>query len=232
MKLKIVKVVAYSALAVFINTASAIQLVDVDESKPMAMSISSTNPTIIRAQGTKIVEITAGQNYAAISEDSNGNAILTPQTLNPFTAFVSLENGQIMNLLLVPKDLPGDTIILKTDAQQASRVLFNEMEYTKAIKYMLFVTATGDEVSGITKKKINKEIKLWKEAKLFHTDTHEADDIEGKRFVLTNVSDKPLVVREEEFHRNGTLGVSIVKHALSPGESTQIFVIERIGARS
>ena len=166
-----------SVLTLGAFSAHAVNLIELNEGKSTMLQISLAQPTLIRGQGVKLKEITVADTSATISKDSMGNAVLTPLTPEPFTVYVTLDSGEIANLLLVPRKIPGDSIVINKPANSQLRSIQSEMEFTQALKYMLFIAVTGDEISGVTKKRVGKEVKLWREVRFIHEATHEARDI-------------------------------------------------------
>jgi conjugal transfer pilus assembly protein TraK len=51
----------------------------------------------------------------------------------------------------------------------------------------------------------------------------------GEKYLLTNISNEPMVLAEQEFDREqgDVVGVSIESHNLRPGESTNVFVLRQ-----
>lgn len=74
---------------------------------------------------------------------------------------------------------------------------------------------------------IGREVALRQEARFTLVRAYEWRGLAGEAYLLTNVSDRPIVLADTEFDREGVLGVSVENRDLGPGESTNVFVIRR-----
>ena len=95
---------------------------------------------------------------------------------------------------------------------------------------MLIAMAGERTPSDLRVDEVNRPLQLWAEARLVLLRTYEGRGFVGETYRLTNVSQRPMVLAEEEFDREdaGVVAVSIETHQLAPGESTYVFAI-RLG---
>ena len=77
---------------------------------------------------------------------------------------------------------------------------------------------------------VNRPVQLWAEARFTLTRLFEGRGLVGERYLLTNVSEQPMVLAEAEFDRadGQVLAVAIETHNLRPADSTSVYVI-RLG---
>ena len=89
------------------------------------------------------------------------------------------------------------------------------------------VTQALSSVPDVRVEEVNQPVQLWAEAHFALMRTYEGRDLTGEKYLLTNVSQEPMVLSEEEFDRDGgdVVAVSIETHNLAPGESSNVFVI-------
>jgi len=49
--------------------------------------------------------------------------------------------------------------------------------------------------------------------------------LKGEKYLLTNTSDKPMVIDERELYRRGVVAIAIEKPELKPAETTAVYVV-------
>ena len=76
---------------------------------------------------------------------------------------------------------------------------------------------------------VNRPVQLWTESRFTLLRVYEGRSLVGEKYLLTNISNEPMVLAEQEFDREqgDVLGVSIETHNLRPGDSTNVFVIRQ-----
>jgi len=52
--------------------------------------------------------------------------------------------------------------------------------------------------------------------------------LRGEKYLLTNTSDKSMVIDERELYRRGVLAVSVERPELKPAETTAVYVISEV----
>jgi conjugal transfer pilus assembly protein TraK len=150
----------------------------------------------------------------------------------PINLFVS-SGKATYTLILKRVDMPSDTIVIvdrtlrQPLAATSSRVAGSAPNHERSLKAMLFAMA-GDEVpSELSVEEVVRSVQLWAEARFMLLTTYEGQGLAGEKYRLTNISQDPMVLTEEEFDRDGgdVIAVSVENHHLGPGESTNVFVI-------
>lgn len=150
----------------------------------------------------------------------------------PVNLFVSSQHATY-TLVLRRSDTPADTIVIRDKsprkAQQPSSPDARQTSHVRSIKAMLVAMSSDRVPSDIRVEEVNRPIQLWAEARFSLVRLFEGRGLIGERYLLTNVSDQPMVLAEQEFDREtgGVLGVSIETHNLRPGESTTVYVIRQ-----
>jgi conjugal transfer pilus assembly protein TraK len=156
----------------------------------------------------------------------------------PVNLFVS-SGKATYTLILKRVDMPADTIVIvdrsirrassSTDSVLSGRPAMN---HERALKAML-VAMAGDTPSDMRVEEVNRPLALWAEAQFVLLRTYDSRGLIGEVYRLTNVSNGPMVLAEEEFDREraDVVAVSVETQQLDPGESTNVFVI-RLGEAS
>jgi conjugal transfer pilus assembly protein TraK len=70
----------------------------------------------------------------------------------------------------------------------------------------------------------NEIVPLWTEALFVLTRVIDGP-LKGEKYLLTNTSANAMVIDERELYRRQVIAISITKPQLSPGETTEVFVI-------
>lgn len=152
-------------------------------------------------------------------------------------------------LVLRRADTPADTIVIRDrtakvtaaigpgHAGSVSAPLGSSANHVRALKALLVAMASDRTPSDVRIEELNQPIQLWAEARFSLIRRFESRDLVGERYLLTNVSDRIMVLAEQEFDRpdnadgGHVLGIAVETHNLRPGESTAVYVIRRGGTR-
>ena len=156
------------------------------------------------------------------------------QSVKPVNLFVSSQHATY-TLLLRRSDTPADTIVVRdktprqAKADGSSNSAGRQPQHVRSLKAMLVAMASDRLPTDIRAEEVNRPIQLWAEAKFSMTRLYEGRGLVGERYILTNVSNKDMVLAEQEFDREtgGVLGVAIENHNLRPGDSTAVYVIRQ-----
>ena len=147
------------------------------------------------------------------------------------TLFVGDDQGQTYKIILVPKSIPGEEILLQPPrARDVSTATGagapgKTLSYQRRAKDMTLQMADETPRARVQKTVVNQEIPLWKEGRLLLVSRVMADGVVGETFRLTNVSPSPMVLAEQELYRKGVRTVAIEFHTLAPGEGTDIYIV-------
>ena len=148
-------------------------------------------------------------------------------------------------LVLRRSDRPADTIVIrdKTPRQAAPSGVSNigplgpSANHVRAMKAMLVAMASDRVPADMRVDEVNRPMQLWAEARFSLMRRYEGRGLLGEKYLLQNVSSALMVLAEQEFDREDSpaggqvVGVAVENHNLRPGESTNVFVIRRGGAR-
>jgi conjugal transfer pilus assembly protein TraK len=151
----------------------------------------------------------------------------------PINLFIST-NKATYTLILRRVDMPADTIVLKDRLfQQAAtplpRLGGTSPSHVRALKQMLNAMASDRVGPEVRVEEVNRPVQLWTESRFTLLRLYEGRGLIGEKYLLTNISNEPMMLAEQEFDRaeGDVLGVSIESHNLRPGESTNVFVLRQ-----
>ena len=153
----------------------------------------------------------------------------------PVNLFVSTA-GATYTLLLRRADVPADTIVirdktprqLKSDAAASLQGPAGRTAgHVRVLKTMLVAMASDRVPPDVRVDEVNQPKPLWAEARLTLMRLYEGRGLIGEKYLLTNVSDAPMVLAEQEFDRaeGNVVAISIENLNLRPGDSTNIYII-------
>lgn len=248
------------ALAFIDPPVHALQLVDARDGVTAEASISLKEPTRIRIDGAAITDVfgnihsTSCGSPAAANGAGGSGAPIHPSgeivlecdrdkgevyvkpagsSTKPVNLFVS-SGSATYTLLLKPVDMPADTIVIRDKTprqlQPQPGAGGRSPNHIRSLKAML-VAMAGDRVpADIRVDEVNRAVQLWVEARMSLMRLYEGRGLIGEKYLLTNISDQPMVLAEPEFDRDdgNVVAISIESHNLKSGESTSVYVI-RLG---
>lgn len=157
----------------------------------------------------------------------------------PINLFVASDRATY-TLLLKKQDVPADTIVIRDKSPRLGLESVNGRgipdsltgrtpAHLREIKRMAIAMASDRVGPDIRVEEMARPVKLWQEANFTLMRQYEGRGYVGEKYLLTNVSDAPMVLSEQEFDRDGddVAAVAVETHNLRPGESTNVHVIRR-----
>jgi conjugal transfer pilus assembly protein TraK len=157
-----------------------------------------------------------------------------PQGTGTVTLFVTDDQGTTYTLLLLPRAIAGEDILITPPVASASGATSPKTRaatHDRQIKDLVLIMAdesaspaSGDVVA------VNKEIPLWREARLVLVSRLVQGAFVGEKYRLLNVSGAPMVLAEQELYRKGVEAVAVQHHNLAPQEATDIFIVRDRGS--
>jgi conjugal transfer pilus assembly protein TraK len=155
---------------------------------------------------------------------------LTGEQTGTVTLFVTDELGVNYKIVLVPRPIGAEDIILRPPAEKVvvkKGADGKATSYQRRVKDLIVVMADEESAAAanVERVNVNKEIPLWQEARLVLVARFNEADIVGEKYRLTNVSGVAMVLAEQELYRRGVRAISIKNQALGPGEATDIYIV-------
>jgi conjugal transfer pilus assembly protein TraK len=188
--------------------------------------VSRHEPNLITVDGRKIRRIYGAEGLFTIKpEPDTGAAWIKPTSDKPMmSAYITDEDGQHYKLLLKVEDIPAETIIIKGRGTSSGYLAMSKKNEPRNDDILNTTVAlfNGD---GDSK---HDTIPLWKGTRFELVKVFELRGIRGETYVLTNLSDKQIIMDEREFYRNGVQSVAIENSTLEAGQSTRIFIVSEV----
>ena len=224
------------------NQVDATQLIENSNNQHVQVNISARETNRLAIEGRRIVNVVPGQAGMLKAKKDEAQGVLyfalDPEfsAAGTVTLFVDDDQGITYKLILVPRAISAEEIILRPPvdksaaAQRAVTADGRAASYERRIKDVMLVM-TDDELPDNAAEKIdvNKEVPLWKEGRLILASQYLMGNFVGEKYKLTNVSSSDMILVEQELYRRGVRAVSVKNQTLAPGDATDIYIVrERI----
>jgi conjugal transfer pilus assembly protein TraK len=212
----------------------ATQIVEQSDKQPVQVNVSAREANRLAVEGRRIASVVPAQPglVSAKKDETQGVMYftLTGEQTGTVTLFVTDELGINYKIVLVPRPIGAEEIILRPPAEKlvAKKGADGKAtSYQRRAKDLIVVMADEEAAAAanVERVKVNKEIPLWQEARLVLVARFNDTDIVGEKYLLTNVSGAPMVLVEQELYRRGVRAISIKNQTLGPGEATDIYIV-------
>lgn len=222
-----IRILLATLLASSLDAHSA-QVITGKPDDTLSATVSRSEPTMIRVDGHRIRRVFGAEGDFLVTPDKDaGTAYIKPAAdKQAFSVFVSDESGRTWKLLLSVADGPSDSIIIKGKPEPGNKAPGRDMARNQAIKRVLLALESSDE-TDMESRATNELVPLWKEAMFVLVKVVDGP-LRGEKYMLTNTSDKPMVIDERELYRRGVVAVSVEKPELKPAETTAVYVISEV----
>lgn len=146
------------------------------------------------------------------------------------TVFVSDEKGVTYKLILVPRPVAGEEILIRPPSEKvtpSSRAAADgrTVSYQRRIKDLMLVMADDELKDSVETIAVNKEVPLWKEGRLILVAKYMDGGVVGEKYRLTNVSPSEMLLVEQELYRRGVRAIAVEHHTLMQGDGTDIYIV-------
>ena len=223
-------------LSLLAAEAGATQLIEHADRGHVSVNISASETNRLAIEGRRIAHVVpsvkgvlAGQKDEALGAYyfTLANASPHPGTV---TVFVSDEKGLTYKLILVPRPMAGEEIIIRPPEEKmppSSRAVTGgrALSYQRRIKDLMLVMADDELKDRVEAVAVNQEVALWKETRLVLLAKYLDSDMVGEKYQLSNVSPSPMLLVEQELYRQGVRAVSVQHHTLMPGDGTDVYIV-------
>lgn len=231
------------------TSAHASQLVSNADKQAVNVNISVAEANRLTVQGRRILSIVPSQvGVIDYVKDEDAGAFFfgprkdvagkPPETgAGNVTLFVTDDQAVNYRIVAVPRPgLAAEDIVIEPPQPKAggssiapsggARSDGRAASYQRRIKDLILMMA--DETSygvQVDKQEVNKEVPLWQEARLVFLAKYLESEVVGEKYRLTNVSPKDMLIVEQELYRKGVRAVSVRSMTLSPGDSTEVYIV-------
>lgn len=228
--MKILKIICAALfLCVLSQNAYALQVLSPQEGESVFVNISKSELNMIQFPFEGIRVYTSSQK---LDIKVHGRSILVAMTdkneVKPQEMFLSTPYGTYL-LMLVPKSVPAETIIMniaRANEEEADD-WERESDYVKRIKELVKALYLGTPPPGYAIKEEKSDTSVWESVEQTLTMKMVGSGMVGEIHDLTNHGNKLVRISENEFYREGILAVSISSNELAPQQKEQIYIVRR-----
>ena len=219
-----------------VSRTDAAQLIENSDTQSVQVNVSARETNRLSIAGRRIANVIPAQaGLIGSRKDEAQGALYFTMTAGkadgPVTVFVADDRNVTYRLILVPRPIPGEDIIVQPPAEvtatkRSSGIDGKAASFQRGIKDLVLRLANDDPANRI---KVNRKIPLWQEGTLLLASKIQGTDLVGERYRLTNTSKTDMLIAEQELYRRGVLAVSVRSQTLAPGDSTDIFIVRERG---
>jgi conjugal transfer pilus assembly protein TraK len=219
-----------------VSRTDAAQLIENSDTQSVQVNVSARETNRLSIAGRRIANVIPAQaGLIGSRKDEAQGALYFTMTAGkadgPVTVFVADDRNVTYRLILVPRPIPGEDIIVQPPAEvtatkRSSGTDGKAASFQRGIKDLVLRLANDDPANRI---KVNRKIPLWQEGTLLLASKIQGTDLVGERYRLTNTSKTDMLIAEQELYRRGVLAVSVRSQTLAPGDSTDIFIVRERG---
>ena len=230
------------ACALWSGNAAALVTLDLEDGASATVRISKKDPTRITVAGAPIQEIIGssvqadgnpGGSLRVTQDAGQGDAYVMPADVSRAVAtsvFVVTAYGTY-TLLLVPEDIPADTVQIRdrrAATERAAATGQNDRPYNReqSLYRLLRAVASDAPSPELRIEELHKPVALWQEVDFIHERRYTGHprwtvDV----YTLTNISGATLVLDEREFVTGDVVAVALEQADLAPGQSALVRVV-------
>lgn len=165
------------------------------------------------------------------SDPDSGQLFIHPaQESKPIALTLISEQGQTIDLLLMPRKVPAETIVLRlrqTD-KGAAQAFEQAQPFEETIKKLVQAMAQGKTISGFEVHYFERPVKVWSDLKITEIAHFKGKRFLGQVFKVQNTAEQDKVLHEKDFFfSQDVVATSILRRHLSPKEHTTVFRVVR-----
>jgi conjugal transfer pilus assembly protein TraK len=210
-----------------------LQTKSVLSNETVAAEVSTTELTRIFVANDRIKSIRGVDgSYIYKNDDAKGEIYLKPTEAfqkKIFNIFITTENGNTFTLMLIPKDIPAQTIMIKTKNVnfKAAGKWETSASYQNTLLNLInaMINNANPEGYAVSEVLLGKKILLGNIAELKLIKTYTGMHLRGEIYQLNNRADKAINITEKEFYRANTRAVAISSSVVQKNSSALVYVV-------
>jgi conjugal transfer pilus assembly protein TraK len=216
-------------LAIAPQRVVALQVISPAEGESMFVNISQTELNLIQFPFGGIRAYTSSPKVDIKVQSHQVLVTMTdPQVSKPQEVFFSTPHGTYL-LMLVPKGIPAETIVMKISKEkfEEAEEWEKESDYVTRLKELIKALYAGIPPSGYSMSAEKEDVSMWEGVEQTVTMTMVGAGLAGEVQDLTNHGALAVNIEESEFYKEGVLAVALSSHEINPGSKGQAFIVRR-----
>jgi conjugal transfer pilus assembly protein TraK len=216
------------------SDAEALTAVDLTDGGSTFINISQKDLNLIRtpwSPGLKIYTSSKTLDVKVVDKDVFVQ-YLEGMAPAPQEIFLVTPRGTF-SLVLVPKSIPGETIVVRTPENSTGEAAKWEesSDYVSGLKDLIKAMYEGSPPMGFSVSRSGKDVTAMEGTRQVITEIYRGATLEGEVSTVVNLSKEPLELAENQFYRRGVLAVSIDSHDVPPMGQTTLYLIKKTGTQ-
>jgi len=208
----------------------ALSLVNFSEGQSVFVELSLRNLNLIKFPSSGVRVYTSSKLLdIKIDEGNVFIKFLDEGMVSPQELFFVIPSVGVFSMVLVPKEIPAQTVIVNLPREDILEALKWEKShsYVSGLKELIKAMYEERVPGGFAIKELNEEKTSWKEVRMVLKRIYLGATLQGEVYELTNVSKEPVRFIENEFYEKGILAISLDRHELRPGEKTGLYLVKK-----
>lgn len=226
------------ALALLSTVVMGANTIPVKDNSDIALTLSQGNYNRLVVKNDKIMEAVFPPNAMAIKRDEqDGSVYVMLSAANPFTLFLTTENGRHFSVTLNGEESLGKTIELvpsspvvtanKTNPIKINPKTITQEAVPEAILAMLTHMEQQKPFADVSVKRQFGKVERWsKGLTLLPKESWDGKLLKGETIELYNGGKEPLELAQEWFAKEGTLAIKFSQPSIKPGEKAMLYRVE------
>lgn len=198
----------------------------IDEDKSIFVTVSGKDINRIEMPEPVIEALSSKAIDVKIKER---NIFVKVSDSHPAELFISTKKKNI-SLILVPKDIPAETIVIrdtKDSLSASSSNLLEENSYEWTIKKIMLSLSKRSAPSGYIASYPKDDGRILNGVSVKKAYVIEGPVFQGEMYEIKNIGSGEVNLSEEMFYQTGIMAISINKYNLVPGETCKLFIVKR-----
>ncbi|HHS8465260.1 TPA: type-F conjugative transfer system secretin TraK [Legionella pneumophila] len=225
------------ALALLSTGAIGANSIPVKDNSDIALTLSQGNYNRLVVKNDKIMEAVFPPNAMAIQRDEqDGSVYVMLEATQPFTLFLTTENGRHFSVTLNGEESLGKTIELvpasvvtanKTNPIKTNTKTIEQVAVPEAILAMLNHMEQQKPFADVRVKRHWGGVERWsKGLTLKPRESWDGKLLKGETIELYNGGKESLDLAQEWFAKEGTLAIKFSQPSIKPGEKAMLYRVE------
>jgi len=233
-----VKLVAATAALIIVmvmaGQALALQSVTLVDGGSSFVDVSQRDLNLIKFQTTGVKAFTKSKSLDLRVDGENVFvSIAEGEAPAPQEVFF-VTSKATFSLVLVPKAIPAETIVVKSQKEDVANALQWESshDYITGLKDLIKSMYAGVAPMGFSVSDTGKDATKLAGTKELVEKLYKGATLTGEIHRVMNLSGTPLQISEQQFYQKGVLAVSINERDLQPMQDTEIYIVRKSETQS
>ncbi len=202
--------------------------------------VSAKDPSRLSVYGDRISLVSRkkeGSGFSYRADKQSGDLFISIDPPQPgekpkiVNFFIVTEKGHTYQLMLTPKDIPSEQIILRNPkmGEQAAVAWEKRTPYVDTMTRLIGAMIRDETPRGFTVKASDDEFTMGEDLRLVRRRVYIGGVSRGEVYEVTNSGDAALTLSEAAFKRQGVRAVSLSSTTIKPKGTALVYVVvERV----